>query len=129
MPFTGEPFKNVSICGTSPLALTPAAGGFSHLPGHVLKPLLTLTFALTTPAGLWIGLAAFSSAASSAPQLKQMQGMLSAMSAGMLIYAACIEMLAGDFVMDPTMWRSGLKRQLMALLSLIAGVAAMSAIE
>jgi solute carrier family 39 (zinc transporter), member 1/2/3 len=58
-----------------------------------------------------------------------MQGVLSAMSAGMLIYAACIEMLAGDFVMDPTMWRSGLRRQLMALLSLVAGVAAMSAIE
>ncbi|KAI0694068.1 Zinc/iron permease [Cytidiella melzeri] len=104
-------------------------GAFSNLPARILKPLLTLTFALTTPAGLWIGLAVFTSTAKSAPHLKEMQGLLSAMSAGMLIYAACVEMLAGDFVMDPTMWRSGLRRQATALISLVVGVAAMSAIE
>ncbi|KAI0084576.1 Zinc/iron permease [Irpex rosettiformis] len=104
-------------------------GAFSHLPGYVLKPLLTLSFALTTPTGLWIGLAAFSSTSSSSLWLKQMQGVLSATSAGMLIYAACVEMLAGDFVMDPMMWRSGLRRQVLALVSLVLGVAAMSAIE
>ena len=58
-----------------------------------------------------------------------MQGVLSAMSAGMLVYAACVEMLAGDFIMDPMMWRSGIKRQILALVSLVLGVAAMSAIE
>ncbi|KAI0338706.1 Zinc/iron permease [Trametopsis cervina] len=105
---------------------------FSRLPSRVLKPLLTLTFALTTPLGIWIGLAAFSSSPShpsGSHRLKEIQGVLSAMSAGMLIYAACVEMLAGDFVMDPTMWRSGARRQVMALVSLVAGVAAMSAIE
>ena len=51
------------------------------------------------------------------------------MSAGMLVYAACVEMLAGDFIMDPMMWRSGIKRQILALVSLVLGVAAMSAIE
>lgn len=101
------------------------------MPGRILKPLLTLTFALTTPTGIWIGLAAFShtSSQSGSPALREAQGLLSAMSAGMLIYAACVEMLAGDFVMDPTMWRRSVKRQVMALVSLIAGVAAMSAIE
>ena len=51
---------------------------------------------------------------------------MSAASAGMLIYAACVEMLAGDFVMDPMMWRSGVRRQVLALLSLFLGVGAMA---
>ncbi|KAF9240830.1 hypothetical protein BU15DRAFT_87415 [Melanogaster broomeanus] len=54
------------------------------------------------------------------------QGLMSAISAGMLIYAACVEMLAGDFVMDPILWRSGLGKQALALLSLAAGVTAMA---
>lgn len=53
---------------------------------------------------------------------------MSAMSAGMLIYAACVEMLAGDFVMDPAMWRSSVWRQVLALGSLGMGVVAMAAI-
>jgi len=47
-------------------------------------------------------------------------------SAGMLMYAACVEMLAGDFVMDPLLWRSGLWKQTLALVSLGAGVVAMA---
>jgi zinc transporter 1/2/3 len=54
------------------------------------------------------------------------QGIMSAISAGMLMYAACVEMLAGDFVMDPILWRSGLWKQALALLSLSAGVVAMA---
>ena len=53
---------------------------------------------------------------------------MSAISAGMLIYAACVEMLAGDFVLDPTLWRSGVGRQVVALVSLLAGVMAMAVI-
>ena len=53
---------------------------------------------------------------------------MSAMSAGMLIYAACVEMLAGDFVMDPLMWRSSVRRQAMAVGSLVMGVGAMAAV-
>lgn len=54
------------------------------------------------------------------------QGIMSAISAGMLIYAACVEMLAGDFVMDPILWRSGVWKQALALFSLAAGVTAMA---
>lgn len=53
---------------------------------------------------------------------------MSATSAGMLIYAACVEMLAGDFVMDPAMWRSGAGRQALALASVGAGVLGMAAL-
>ena len=56
------------------------------------------------------------------------QGVMSAISAGMLIFAACVEMLAGDFVMDAHLWRSSVRRQVLALGSLFAGVLAMAAI-
>ena len=56
------------------------------------------------------------------------QGVMSAISAGMLIYAACVEMLAGDFVMDAHLWRSSVRRQVLALVSLFMGVFAMAAI-
>ena len=56
------------------------------------------------------------------------QGIMSGISAGMLIYAACVEMLAGDFVMDAHLWRSSVRRQVLALVSLFMGVIAMAAI-
>ena len=37
----------------------------------------------------------------------------------MLIYAACVEMLTADFVMDPKLWRSGWVRQGVAVGSLV----------
>ncbi|KAI0327441.1 Zinc/iron permease [Cubamyces sp. BRFM 1775] len=102
--------------------------GFKNLPGHILKPLLAMAFAMTTPLGIGIGIAALSGAKSTGPRLTLVQGVMSAISAGMLIYAACVEMLAGDFVMDAHLWRSSVRRQVLALLSLFAGVAAMAAI-
>lgn len=60
--------------------------------------------------------------------LKLIQGLMSAISAGMLIYAACVEMLAGDFVMDPLLWRSSIRRQVLAVVSVFAGVAGMAVI-
>jgi zinc transporter 1/2/3 len=46
----------------------------------------------------------------------------------MLIYAACVEMLASDFVMDATLWRSPVWKQTVALVSLLIGAAAMAVI-
>jgi zinc transporter 1/2/3 len=54
-----------------------------------------------------------------------MQGVTSAVSAGMLIYAACVEMLAGDF-MGPQLWQSELWKQALGLTSLFAGVGVMT---
>jgi zinc transporter 1/2/3 len=53
---------------------------------------------------------------------------MSALSAGLLIYAATVEMLAGDFVMDREMWRSDVWRQGLALGSLVGGVVAMGCV-
>ena len=61
-------------------------------------------------------------------RVRHIQGLMSALSAGMLVYAACVEMLAADFVMDAMMWRAPVRRQAMALASLLAGVAAMASV-
>ncbi|KAG7085612.1 hypothetical protein E1B28_003162 [Marasmius oreades] len=64
-----------------------------------LRPLLSFLFAVTTPAGICLGILVFSVGKHS-EQAKMLltQGLMSAMSAGMLIYAGTVEMLAGDFV-------------------------------
>ena len=56
------------------------------------------------------------------------EGILSAVSAGMLIYAATVEMLASDFVLDPGFMRLPVSQQALALVSLISGAAAMALI-
>ena len=53
---------------------------------------------------------------------------MSAISAGMLIYAACVEMLAGDFLMDVGLWRSGFWKQVVAVVSLAVGVVGMASV-
>ncbi|CAL1702639.1 unnamed protein product [Somion occarium] len=107
------------------LPSSPLNAGFTR---RLLKPILAFTFAITTPVGIGIGLATFSPGRGDGAYLRLVQGLMSAISAGMLIYAACVEMLAGDFVMDPLLWRSSIKRQVLALGSVLAGVAAMALI-
>lgn len=52
-----------------------------------------------------------------------------ALSAGMLIYAAAVEMLAGDFVMDPEMRQLSVWKQALGLGSLILGTVAMGVVS
>ncbi|KAG8215728.1 zinc iron permease [Butyriboletus roseoflavus] len=92
---------------------------------NILKPTLASLFAITTPAGILLGMLVFNHDDDMAHVLLT-QGIMSAISAGMLTYAACVEMLAGDFVMDPILWRSGVGKQALALFSLAAGVTAMA---
>ena len=96
-----------------------------------LRPILALLFALTTPAGILSGLIVFGSRHGDASRVgaKIAEGVLSAISAGMLIYAACVEMLAADFVLDPTLWRASKGRQLAALASVAMGAACMVLLE
>lgn len=46
-------------------------------------------------------------------------------SAGLLIYASTVEMLAGDFVMDKEIKIGALRKQALALGSLVAGAGVM----
>jgi solute carrier family 39 (zinc transporter), member 1/2/3 len=66
-----------------------------------------------------------------AAQLKFVQGIMAALSAGLLIYAATVEMLAADFVLaagPEGLARAHPGKQALALVSLFAGAAGMSII-
>ncbi|KZT04043.1 Zinc/iron permease [Laetiporus sulphureus 93-53] len=95
---------------------------------RVLKPALALMFTVTTPVGIAIGLAVFGPGESEGVKVVLLTGVMSTLSAGMLIYAACIEMLVGDFVLDPHLWHSSVSRQALTLCALLAGVAAMGVV-
>jgi len=97
-----------------------------------LRPVLSLLFALTTPAGILFGLYVFGGGNTNAgggPGTKIAEGVLCAISAGMLIYAACVEMLAADIVLDPTLWRASKRRQVVALVSVALGATGMVLLE
>jgi len=99
-----------------------------------LRPVLALLFALTTPAGILSGLYVFgggrhTNAGSGGAATKIAEGVLCAVSAGMLIYAACVEMLAADIVLDPTLWRASKGRQVVALVSVALGATGMVLLE
>ncbi|KAF4565453.1 hypothetical protein EYR36_002024 [Pleurotus pulmonarius] len=95
----------------------------------LLAPALSALFAVTTPVGILIGL--LSLGGGQGVHLRLTQGIMSAISAGMLIYAACVEMLAADFVNDPHMHMGvgGVRRQAVALGSLLAGVLLMTLVD
>ncbi|KAH8111618.1 Zinc/iron permease [Phellopilus nigrolimitatus] len=92
-----------------------------------LTPVLAAIFAATVPAGILLGRATLSHGRPG-DTMKRTQGLMSAFSAGMLVYAACVEMLAADFVLDPQLKRSSVGRQVLAIGSLIAGAGAMAAL-
>ncbi|KAF9815146.1 hypothetical protein IEO21_04764 [Rhodonia placenta] len=77
---------------------------------------------------LGIRIATLSAVSNAKEKITLIRGLMSALSAGMLIYAACVEMLAGDFVLDPHLWRTSVRRQALALGSLLLGVVAMGAV-
>ncbi|KAK7036802.1 hypothetical protein VNI00_011468 [Paramarasmius palmivorus] len=114
-----------------------------------LQPLLSILFAVTTPAGMCLGILVFSATGkrSEAARMMLAQGLMSAISAGMLIYAATVEMLAADFVFgnvggggghghshgeefmgDEDENQNTWKRKVLALVSLCAGVLGMGLI-
>ncbi|KAG9091341.1 hypothetical protein FRC06_000605 [Ceratobasidium sp. 370] len=89
-----------------------------------LPLLLASLFALATPAGMLVGILL-----RTAPQdAFLVRGLASAVSAGLLIYASCVELLAGDFVAEPKMRKAGIRRQAVALGSLLGGAAGMAII-
>jgi zinc transporter 1/2/3 len=114
---------------------TDAGSEFRQWSLRWLYPVLALLFALTTPAGIFSGLIVFGNghhptgANGNGVGAKVAEGVLCAVSAGMLIYAACVEMLAADFVLDPTLWRAGKGRQALALASVAMGAAGMVLLE
>lgn len=114
-------FEGLSL-GVRIAGLPPGAS-----PSRALKPALMILFAVTTPLGIATGLLLLSDW--DAADLLLAEGVLSAVSAGMLIYAATVEMLAADFVLDPGFARLPARRQAVALGSLILGATAMALLK
>ncbi|KZV84712.1 Zinc/iron permease [Exidia glandulosa HHB12029] len=99
----------------------PAHQGTSHiLPGRpsILPRVLVVLFALTVPFGILLGLYALPR------EIPQLAGLLQAASAGMLIYAGTVEMLAEDFVHSGEDRVSG-KQGAWAIGALLAGAVLM----
>lgn len=125
-PTLFAPHSSSSENEASPL-LPSSSHRSKHAHAHAfptLPLLLASLFALATPAGMLVGILL-----RTAPQdAFLVRGLASAVSAGLLIYASCVELLAGDFVADPKMRRAGIRRQAAALGSLLAGAAGMAVV-
>lgn len=61
--------------------------------------------------------------------MKLIQGIMAAISAGMLIYAACCELLAADFILDVELKKSSIGIQALALFSLVMGLVGMAVLK
>lgn len=124
----------------------------THQPSRaerVLPPLLSILFAFPIPFILFISLFVPALHAHVIPSLSSlphhavdslplintvtiispsevMQGVTSAISAGLLIYVACVELLAEDFLHNTELQRSPVKIQSGAVISFVAGAIGMS---
>lgn len=65
---------------------------------------------------------------SSSSQKSTFQGVSSAISAGLLIYVSCVELMAGDFIYEPHIQNESPWKQTGALLALVGGALGMGAI-
>ncbi|TFK60284.1 Zinc/iron permease [Pluteus cervinus] len=89
----------IRIAALPPAPADPSAGGNGYGNRSLLKPVLSFLFGITTPAGMLLGMWAFNRGSQhDIADMKLTQGLMNAVSAGMLIYAATVEMIAGDFV-------------------------------
>jgi zinc transporter 1/2/3 len=116
---------------------------------RILPPLLSLLFALPIPLILFISLfiPAFQATSSTLTGVfgldnsvlldtasdihvrsETMQGVTSAVSAGLLIYVSCVELLAVDFLNNPKLQKSPTSVQIGVLVAFTAGAAGMSVI-
>ncbi|KDQ18150.1 hypothetical protein BOTBODRAFT_171823 [Botryobasidium botryosum FD-172 SS1] len=139
-------FEGLTL-GVRLAALVPPTPSISTSPStppirdqRLLPSIFSFLFALPIPLLIFIGMfLPFSSELSPAPpdshhpcpppfeqKIIILQGVTCSVSAGLLIYVSCIELLAGDFMSDDEMRRSKVKKQVAALLSLVLGAVAMT---
>jgi len=76
------------------------------------------------PIGIIIGLSSFAAQHHRAAS-HFAQGIMASTSAGLLIYASTVEMLAGDFVMEKEIKLEKVSKQAIALVSVVLGATAM----
>lgn len=88
--------------------------------------LMALGYGVTTPIGIAIGLGV-NAGLNSKPALAQLvNGVFDAVSSGILVYTALVELLAHEFMFNPEMRDAKLSVQMLAFLCVAVGVAIMS---
>ncbi|CCF43976.1 zinc-regulated transporter 1 [Colletotrichum higginsianum] len=95
---------------------------------HTWLPwILCAAYGLTTPVSIAIGLGVRTTYVPKSKQALMVQGILNAISAGLLIYSSLVELLARDFLFDPS--RSRRRSQIMYMFScMVLGAGIMSLI-
>lgn len=89
-------------------------------------PLMGLGFSITTPIGIAIGLGVNKGLASNPAVAQLVNGVFDAVSSGILIYTALVELLAHEFMFNPKMRDAELAAQLLAYGCVAVGVAIMA---
>lgn len=90
------------------------------------KLLMATAFVLTTPLGVAIGVGVRKSFNGNNAATLVVLGTFHSLSAGILLYTALVELLAGDFIHNKGMQKSSLFRCVAAVTALTVGVMAMS---
>ncbi|KAK4033160.1 Zinc/iron permease [Parachaetomium inaequale] len=88
--------------------------------------LLGLLYAVSTPFAIGMGLIASRSLALEAATSKVVNGVFDAISGGILMYTALVELVAHEFMFNPEMRKAGLGMQLSAYTCVAAGVGLMA---
>ncbi|KAH6841181.1 Zinc/iron permease [Chaetomium sp. MPI-CAGE-AT-0009] len=88
--------------------------------------LLGLLYAVSTPFAIGMGLVASKSLALEAATSRVVNGVFDAISGGILMYTALVELVAHEFMFNPEMRKAGLGMQLSAYLCVALGVGLMA---
>lgn len=88
--------------------------------------LLGLLYAVSTPFAIGMGLVASHSLALEAATSKIVNGVFDAISGGILMYTALVELVAHEFMFNPEMRKAGLRMQLSAYACVVLGVGLMA---
>ncbi|GBB91738.1 hypothetical protein RclHR1_01910022 [Rhizophagus clarus] len=98
-------------------------------PKSSIRPwLMSLAYGATTPFGIAIGLGVRQSYNPNSATALIVQGILDSISAGILLYAALVELIANDFIYDPKFRKKPTIYQASAFLLLLLGAGTMALI-
>ena len=87
---------------------------------------LGMLYAISTPLAIGMGLVASKSLALETATSKVVNGVFDAISGGILMYTALVELVAHEFMFNPEMRKAGLGMQLSAYACVVAGVGLMA---
>lgn len=98
-------------------------------PKGSIKPwLMSLAYGTTTPVGIAIGLGVRETYDPDSATALVVQGVLDSISAGILLYAALVELIANDFIYDPKFREKPTIYQALAFIFLLLGAGIMALI-